>query len=225
MANLTPALFEAGGVPVSWKPKSEPATPVVIETDLDHLAARIRAGLKAAQTALSNALDKVLDVGDTLIAAKARIPEGEWRDWLATNCSLKTSTALLYMQLARHRDEIEAKRKETPELSVRAARKLIADKSKARRELPSPRKPQEDKPEIPDWVVAYNDASDTDKAAGIPHIIIDLFTHMSAAARAKLTARVLGNAAGHAPKKVGDAIRKLQKLPACLDNVSYSQIN
>src|SRR5262249_20158781 len=109
----------------------------------------------------------------------------------------------------RQRDIIDTKRKESPELSVRAARRLLADKSKARhRQAPS----RQDKPKVPDWVEAYNEASDEDKAGGIPHIIIDLFTHMSVATRNELEQLVLGNAAAHAAtKKQRNAIKSAQK--------------
>jgi hypothetical protein len=55
-----------------------------------------------------------------------------WKKWLRDNCFLSVSTAQLYQQLARHRDEIEAEVERTGvELGVRAARRLIS-KSKPR---------------------------------------------------------------------------------------------
>jgi hypothetical protein len=226
MGNLTPELFEAAGIPVAERKPVPPATPAQVETDLDHLAAQIRAGHKATQATMRNAVTHALDVGDTLIAAKKRIPEGQWRTWLDTKCSIEVRTAQLYMQLARHRDRIEAC-KERPGLSLRAARRLIMDDSKAKRQSPKPAEaPSKDAPKIPEWERLYNEATDEDKALGISHIIIDLFTHMSATARAKLTERVLGNAAEHAPtKKQRNAIRRAQKQSPYLDDVSYSRIN
>jgi hypothetical protein len=96
---------------------------------LEDLARQIRANLKAVQVAASNALDAALSAGDNLIAAQARVPDGRWNCWLRENCSIAGSTAALYMQLARARPEIEAEISRAGELSIRAARKLIAKKS------------------------------------------------------------------------------------------------
>jgi Protein of unknown function (DUF3102) len=225
MGNLKRELFEAGGVAVLDKPKCEPAAAAPkVETDLDRFATLVRAGVAEVRAALSNALDKALGVGDVLTAARRRIPEGQWRDWLEKDCELKTSTALLYMRIARHRGQIETVREKVPGLSIRGARKLIAAESKEGRQSPRQPKLQEDKPAIPDWVDAFNQASDEDKAAGIPHIITDLISHMTAAARADLERRVLGNAAEHArTKKQANAIREAQK--PYLDGIPYSRIN
>jgi hypothetical protein len=205
--------------------RSKTHSPVPVETDLDHLAGQVRAGVAAVRAALSNALDKALEVGNTLIEAQKRIPEGQWRSWLNKDCELKPSTALLYMQIARHRGQIEAVRREVPGLSIRGARELIAAESRAGRQSSSRKKPPEEKPELPDWVTAYNESSDADKAAGLPHIITDLITHLTAASLAELTSRVLGNAAEKAPtKKQRSAIRAAQKQ-VLLEDVPYSRIN
>jgi Protein of unknown function (DUF3102) len=94
-------------------------------SELNALAAKVRASLREAQIAACNALHAALDAGDALIAAQERVPAGEWTRWIRHNCFLSKRTALLYMQLARHRDEIEARLEEIPDLSLRAARRLI----------------------------------------------------------------------------------------------------
>jgi hypothetical protein len=93
---------------------------------LDALAAKIRNALRDVQTATRNALRAALEAGDALIAAEERVSEGRWLAWLKDNCFLSKRTAQLYMQLARHRDEIETEIALAPELSLRAARKLIS---------------------------------------------------------------------------------------------------
>jgi hypothetical protein len=95
---------------------------------LDELADRIRERLKDAKTALANALAAALDAGDDLIAAQLRVTDTPWQRWLKDNCFLSLSSAKLYMQLARHREEIEAAIEQAGELSLRAARRLIAKK-------------------------------------------------------------------------------------------------
>jgi hypothetical protein len=225
MGNLTPQLFEAAGIPVAERKPVPAATPARVETDLDHIAARINTTFDAFESLTRNALRLVLNLGDEIIAAQDRVPKGQWESWREKNCPrVKARMVQIYAQLARQRDRIETALETAPDLSIRVARRLIASKSeKTRRQPPNQKKEsQENKPELPDWVEAYNEASDADKAAGIPHIITDLFTHMSAASRAKLTARVLGNAAEKAPtRRQRNAIRKA----ICLDDVSYSRTN
>jgi hypothetical protein len=211
---LTPELFENAGVPVSWTPKREPAPSQVDGNDLDHLAARIRTTLQASEAAMRNALRLALDAGDMLIAAKQRIPEGGWGTWLGNGCSLEVRTAQLYMQLARHRDEIEARLEETPDLSLRAARRLIANKQGAQNSQTDA--PAEiGKVDEPDWVTAWKQASSGDKTAGFDHFNLkDFFTHMPAAKRAELKELVLGNAEMHAgSKSQRNAIHKLRRKP------------
>jgi hypothetical protein len=94
-------------------------------SELNALAAKVRSSLRAAQVAACNALHAALDAGDALVAAQERVPAGEWTQWLRRNCFLSKRTALLYMQLARHRDKIAARIEEIPDLSLRAARLLI----------------------------------------------------------------------------------------------------
>jgi hypothetical protein len=96
--------------------------------DLTALATRIRIELQAAKTAWRNALGHALNVGQALLDAQPLV-SGNWKRWLRDNCSLSVSTAQLYQQLARHRDEIEAEISRTPELSLRAARRFIKTKS------------------------------------------------------------------------------------------------
>jgi hypothetical protein len=76
---------------------------------LDELAQRIRAAHKAAQAAWSSALGHALAAGDALIKVQDRGVVVNWKRWLRENCFLAVSTAQLYVQLAHHRAEVEAK--------------------------------------------------------------------------------------------------------------------
>jgi hypothetical protein len=74
---------------------------------------------------MSNALDIALAVGQRLNIAKDQVGEGKWSKWLRDNCELSRSTALLYMRLANHQGDIDAARVQLPNLSLRAARRLL----------------------------------------------------------------------------------------------------
>jgi hypothetical protein len=97
--------------------------------DLNSLAIQFRHCQQDAKRALSNALDSAMDAGDVLIAAQLKVKErqGNWTIWLRDNCSTGRSTAMLYMQLARHRPEIENAQVDGLILSLRAARQLISN--------------------------------------------------------------------------------------------------
>jgi hypothetical protein len=91
--------------------------------DLDELAHVVRDEMQDARVAWSNALGHALNAGDALIAAQPKVAELgiTWKKWLKDNCCVAVSTAQLYMQLARHRDDIEAVIQSKGELSLRGA--------------------------------------------------------------------------------------------------------
>jgi len=100
--------------------------------DLPELARKIRDAIEAANTAARNALRKSLDAGAVLLEAQDQVSRNSWQPWqpwLKANCFLSLRTAELYMQLARHREEIEAEIARVPDLTLRAARRLIAKPS------------------------------------------------------------------------------------------------
>ncbi len=103
------------------------------EVGVDDLAAIVRHELQQARQAWSNALDHAMKAGDALIAVQPKVAARgiNWKKWLRDNCFVAPSTAELYMQLARHRDQIEAELKRNVELSLRAARRLISAKRDA----------------------------------------------------------------------------------------------
>jgi hypothetical protein len=212
---LTREIFEAGGLVVSWEPAAPLPVPVTVDTDLDHIAARINTALEAGEVMTRNALRLFLDAGANLIAAKERVPAGEWEGWLSKNCSrIKKREAQIYMQLARRRDDIEYELKKCPDLSLRVARRLIMENGGRQ----SGRRQHTDKrvePETPDWAVTFEQSSGAEKTAGLTSKRVrDMFAHMPAAVRDELADLVLGNAAEHAPtKKQRNAIRRAQKQP------------
>jgi hypothetical protein len=96
--------------------------------DLDELAHVVRDEMQDARVAWSNALGHALNAGDALVAAQPKVTDLgiTWKKWLKDNCCVAVSTAQLYMQLARHRDDIETEIQSKGELSLRGARQLIA---------------------------------------------------------------------------------------------------
>jgi len=88
---------------------------------IEVLLIRVRDLHQAAQQAGCNALHHALDAGDALIRIQKQV-SGPWKKWLAANCSVGVRMALLYVQLAQHRKEIES---HLGELSIRGALRLI----------------------------------------------------------------------------------------------------
>jgi hypothetical protein len=91
-------------------------------TTVDELLARAQQAHAAVQAEPAASLDRALDAGDALNAAKAQLARGEWGPRLAAT-GIPSSSARLYMQLARARDQIVA----AGCTSIRQARQLLAD--------------------------------------------------------------------------------------------------
>src|SRR5207248_10165394 len=97
---------------------------------LSDLAKRINAEHQAAERAYQTAIGHALKCGDALIVAKSRLPHGEWMRWLNESCpAISDWTARVYMQVARHREEIEAKLAGSANLRIERAIELTAPKS------------------------------------------------------------------------------------------------
>jgi Protein of unknown function (DUF3102) len=84
-----------------------PITSIEASNSLADLAARIRQEHEAAVAALNSAVVHAMTAGDLLIEAKAQVPHGSWRGWVADNCKLSERSIRLYMQLAKHRGIVE----------------------------------------------------------------------------------------------------------------------
>jgi hypothetical protein len=104
------------------------ANPFNNQEPLSVLIIRIRDEHLAAQAAESSALDHALNAGIALLAAQRQV-QGPWKKWIAANLSISVSCALTYMQLARHRSQIEDHPNRS-ELSIRRALGLIAKSRK-----------------------------------------------------------------------------------------------
>jgi hypothetical protein len=89
------------------------------------LASAIRAGLNTISSHMQSALRVALQVGEDLLKAQARVAKGQWGSWLRQNCNLQERTAQLYKQLAENRELVETSLNINPDLSIRAARRLI----------------------------------------------------------------------------------------------------
>ena len=140
------------------------AAAVAQGSTLDELAHRIRTALQISRQDRCNALHRDLDAGDTLIEAQRRVSTG-WKKWLRKNCFISVRTAMLYMRLARHREEIEAEIERAGELSLRAAIRLIAEPSN------HPSKP---KRQI-DLLAAWRAATDAERTYALAAISINEF--------------------------------------------------
>jgi Protein of unknown function (DUF3102) len=151
--------------------------------ELAELAQRIRAGRQAIEQAMCNALHVALDVGEALIEARTRVSVGQWGRWLSANCSLSVRSAKLYVQLARHRAEIEDAMQQVPELSLRGARRVI---SKPTETVSNPKKS--------DLIATLDKATDAELTEALAALGFDRFLQvMPAEWRPRLEARAGGS--------------------------------
>jgi hypothetical protein len=95
--------------------------------DLSSLADQIATYHHQAEAALQNFAEYAMMAGDLLIQAKLEIGHGQFGDWVAQNCKISDRTARRYMQIADHRDLIEAEMRRHEGLSQRACLRLISD--------------------------------------------------------------------------------------------------
>jgi hypothetical protein len=93
---------------------------------LPELAARIRAEHEGATAAMKRGCEHAINAGRLLIEAKNMCKHGEWLPWLAAHCGIPDRTARLYMRLARHAPELEAKSATVADLSIRRAIEALA---------------------------------------------------------------------------------------------------
>src|SRR5262245_1807285 len=98
------------------------------ESVIDQLFERIRMTHRSVLAHECLTLDMAVSAGAYIIEARAR---GASMKSICEKCALPRSTASLYQQLAEHRAEIKAKRRENPNLSMNGARRLIAQLKKA----------------------------------------------------------------------------------------------
>jgi hypothetical protein len=102
--------------------------------DLAALAAKANAEHAAAQKALGESVRHAMAAGQALHDAKARVPYGQWLNWIRANLSYTNRTAALYMKLAQLSEE-DSKR--VSNLSMRKAIQALAVKP-PRNDTPKP---------------------------------------------------------------------------------------
>jgi hypothetical protein len=104
----------------------------LITSSLADLAAHIRTEHEAAVSFVKRGLERAINCGALLIAAKAHIAtvhggssHGHWLPWLQAECGFPERTAPLYMRLANHAGELAEIRK-TADLTIEGALKTLA---------------------------------------------------------------------------------------------------
>jgi hypothetical protein len=80
-----------------------------------------------AKAAAKTALDHAMQAGLYLAEAKAQLRHGEWAHWLAAHFRGSERTARAYMRLASRREELEAKRQSSADLTIDGALRLLAE--------------------------------------------------------------------------------------------------
>jgi hypothetical protein len=102
-------------------------TDLAASNSLADLAARVRAEHEGVARAMKRGLEHAIAAGKLLLEAKAQLAHGQWLPWLHQLCpALPERTAQLYMRLARHAPELEAKSASVADLTVTGAIELLA---------------------------------------------------------------------------------------------------
>ena len=91
--------------------KVSPSKP---EQVLEKFTDKVRNEFEKVQASVRTALSHALAAGDLLNKAKAdakqaKLPRGKWERWLSKACGVGRRQAQKFMQLARHRDQMEEK--------------------------------------------------------------------------------------------------------------------
>jgi len=84
-------------------------------------------------------LHHAMKAGEALNQAQERVSTN-WKKWLHNNCFMSVRSALVYQQLAKHRDQIEVEIERAGEISLRAALRLIAKRENPKKR-PKAKKP------------------------------------------------------------------------------------
>jgi hypothetical protein len=182
--------------------------PTVTEaaTSLDKLAEDIRAGHEKIGHQMRNALRIAFSVGDALAQARTQVASGQWANWLKANCSLSRRTAELYMQVAQHRDDLEARMADIPTLSLRAAAQLIAEPKVA----PKQKAPPRPKPTLQ---AAWNAAAPSERAAVLGRMpLADLLHTLPPSFRARFYASGKAAPDGEPFIKASEVLRRALSL-------------
>jgi hypothetical protein len=188
-----------------------------IGQDLDDLAGRIRQAHDRVHRTSAETLTLALAAGDLLVEAKSQVPPKKWGAWLRANCFMGSSTARLYIQLAEHRTEIENEVSRFPDLSLRAARKLIAKppKSETKTEKSAAAAPAP----APTLIEAWNTASGEARAAFLESVgVPELLAVASDPMKIEIVRRTIGSLQSRFPddKRIRSIKRKIEQDRAYL---------
>jgi len=93
------------------------------------LAQQINQEHSKVQAAAESALNHAFKVGELLSEAKDHTGHGGWLQWVADNLSFGDRMARKYMQLSRHRNEIETDRNCNADLGIDRAIHLLPGKT------------------------------------------------------------------------------------------------
>jgi len=77
-------------------------------TGLTDLANRIKTAHADVRNAAKNIIRRAIDAGVALIEAKARVPHGEFLQWVEENCGFSERTAHNYMLIGANRDKLKS---------------------------------------------------------------------------------------------------------------------
>jgi hypothetical protein len=113
-----PAMARAAIDEVMEKKAVVPAATKKRDDVLADLAVRINDKHDLALQSVEAFRAAVFSAGEMLLEAKAMLGHGKWEDWLRANVKIKPRMAQNYMQLARHRPEIESKTQSNALLTI-----------------------------------------------------------------------------------------------------------
>jgi hypothetical protein len=95
------------------------------DTPLADLAVAINQAHKDVEVHFGTACARAIDAGRLLLAAKEKVPHGEWKAWLDKNCAFSERTAQLYMQSARYLNIMPDLQQQLSTESLRGAAELL----------------------------------------------------------------------------------------------------
>jgi len=96
------------------------------DSDLDELAVKIRQENEQSILSARTSLIHAKRAGELLQKARKEVAHGKWTTWVEANCGMSTRTAQVYMQLAKRWSELDAKAQRMTDLTINAARELLA---------------------------------------------------------------------------------------------------
>ena len=108
-----------------------PQEPSEAQRDRKALIETVRTAHQTVCEAGRTALRAAIEAGAALLRLKKLVNHGEWAHFLRRHCELGERTAQIYIQLAVHRELIEANPQRAADLSLRGALKLISGSDKS----------------------------------------------------------------------------------------------